>query len=425
MSREIHDRDPVGDETSLRYPGWRVVAVCFLMALFCWGFGFYGHSVYLAELRRLKGWPAGLISGASTLYYLFSASLVIFVGDAIARLGLRRFVLLGIACLGLSTVLVGRITAPWQLYADYLLMSFGWAAMSVAAITTMLGLWFRHRRGFAISLALNGASCGSIVVTPLLVAATKQLGFAPALLCGVLLMAAILVPMVLAWMDEPPTGGVGVAAPIAGAGAPLRWTRRRALGSLRFWTVSAAFAVALMAQVGFLVHQIAFLEPRLGRSAAGVAVAVTGIMAVTGRVGLGLVIDRLNQRLVSGFSFATQSAALLLMIGATDPVVLFAACALFGLSVGNVITLPALIIHREFDAGAFAMLIGFSTAIGQFTYATGPGLLGLLHDATGGYQAPLLLCAGLDLLAAGIVWYGMRLGRPAATPSGGFSRGAS
>ncbi|MCC7345780.1 MAG: MFS transporter, partial [Variibacter sp.] len=48
------------DEFSLRYRGWRVVVLCFFMALFAWGFGFYGHAVYLAELQRIHGWPASL-----------------------------------------------------------------------------------------------------------------------------------------------------------------------------------------------------------------------------------------------------------------------------------------------------------------------------------------------------------------------------
>jgi hypothetical protein len=37
--------DPRGasiDETSARYDGWRIVAVCFLVATFGWAFGFYG-----------------------------------------------------------------------------------------------------------------------------------------------------------------------------------------------------------------------------------------------------------------------------------------------------------------------------------------------------------------------------------------------
>jgi hypothetical protein len=43
---------PQRGEGSLAYPGWRVVILCFVMALVCWGLGFYGHGFYLAELRR-------------------------------------------------------------------------------------------------------------------------------------------------------------------------------------------------------------------------------------------------------------------------------------------------------------------------------------------------------------------------------------
>jgi MFS family permease len=403
-------RDAGAAETSLRYPGWRVVFVCFVTAVFSWGFGFYGQGVYLAELQRFRGWPAALIAMASTAYYLFSAVLVVFVGDGMARLGPRRFLLGGIACLAAAAALIGRVTAPWQLYAAYLLMSFGWAAMGVAAITTLIGLWFNDRRGFAISLALTGSSVGGIVGAPVLVAAIDRFGFASALLIGAAAMAAVLVPMTVAWIGRPPW------APAAAAGSgdarawrppdippAAGWTRGLALRSLAFWTVTAPFALALLAQVGFLVHQIALLEPRMGRVSAGVAVAVTALAAVLGRLALGFVVDRTDQRVVGAASFLTQAGALLAMTSTDNGALLLLSCAVFGLSVGNVVTLPALIIQREFPAKAFAMLVGFSTAIGQFTYAFGPGLLGLLRDSSGGYAAPLLLCAALDAAAAGIV----------------------
>jgi hypothetical protein len=66
----------IPDESSARYYGWRVVAACFVLAVLSWGFGFYGHGFYLAELKRLHDWPASLIAGASTASYLFSALLV-------------------------------------------------------------------------------------------------------------------------------------------------------------------------------------------------------------------------------------------------------------------------------------------------------------------------------------------------------------
>ena len=77
------------DESSLRYQGWRIVAVCFLLATFGWGLGFYGQSVYVAELQRARGWPASLISAGTTFFYLFGALLVVFVGEAVRTYGAR------------------------------------------------------------------------------------------------------------------------------------------------------------------------------------------------------------------------------------------------------------------------------------------------------------------------------------------------
>jgi hypothetical protein len=45
---------------------WPAILACFATAVFGWGFGFSGPSVYLAELHRLQGWPNGLISSAIT-----------------------------------------------------------------------------------------------------------------------------------------------------------------------------------------------------------------------------------------------------------------------------------------------------------------------------------------------------------------------
>ena len=78
------------DESSIRYPGWRVVTACFTMTLFGFGFGFYGHSVYLAELTMREGSNApklatSTVSAAATSYYLLSPLLIVFVSDAIAK----------------------------------------------------------------------------------------------------------------------------------------------------------------------------------------------------------------------------------------------------------------------------------------------------------------------------------------------------
>jgi cyanate permease len=404
---------PPTDEASLRYPGWRVVAVCFAMAVVCWGFGFYGHAFYLAELRRQHGWPTALISSATTAYYFVGAVLVVFISDAVRRLGARACVIAGAASFAGAVAALPFITAPAQLFGVYLLMAVGWATMSVGAITNILGMSFDRKRGLAISLALNGASFSGVIVVPALVLLTDVVGFGPAMLTGAALILLTIVPLAVKVLAAPAPDARSAAQPSPGANhADARWTRASALRSPLFWSVSAPFCLSLMSQAGFLVHLIAFLEPAMGRNTAGLAVAITTAMAIVGRLALGLIADRADQRLASALSLASQAAALGVMTQTTDTGVLLAACAVYGFSVGNLITFPALIVQREFEAASFGMLVALSTAITQFTYAFGPGLLGLVRDATGTYTASIVVCIALNLAAAAIV-----LRRPRGAPS--------
>ncbi|MEA2856767.1 MAG: hypothetical protein QOH98_1088, partial [Methylobacteriaceae bacterium] len=181
------------------------------------------------------------------------------------------------------------------------------------------------------------------------------------------------------------------------------WTRPEALRSWRFWSIALPFALALMAQAGFLVHEIAMLEPSLGRPQAGAAVALTTAMAIVGRLTLGLVIDRLDQRIVTAASLATQVAALAVMAWTREALPLFIAVAVFGFSVGNLITFPALIVQREFEPASFGMLAALVSSLWQIGASTGPLLLGAIHDLAGSYTAPIFVCAALDLAAAMVI----------------------
>src|SRR3954467_14545441 len=199
------------DETSPRSPGWRVVFACFRLALAIFGFALYGQGVYLVELQRLNGWPASLVSGASTLSLLIGNVIVIFTDEIVRRLGLKRLALAGIACLAISMVLLAFAAAPWTLYAAFALMSLGWVGMGTVIISAVVGAWFVRRRGLAINLAFLGASSGGVIVAPLLVVLVSQLGFQTAMLAASAVLLILLVPATLAWIGPPPNAGVTAA----------------------------------------------------------------------------------------------------------------------------------------------------------------------------------------------------------------------
>jgi predicted MFS family arabinose efflux permease len=391
------------DESSARYEGWRIVGVCFLVATFGWAFGFYGQSVYVAELHRAQGWPASLVSGATTFFYLFGAGVVVFVAEAVRKFGPRNCLIAGTCATALAAIGIGQVNAPWQLYLADAVLACGWAGMSLGMITNTLGLWFDHKRGMAISLALNGASFAGIAGVPLLVAAIGYFGFATAMIVAAGVMIALVVPTVLALVGRPPLH-MSSAAAAAAADAPSGMQiRKLALRDISFLSVTTAFAIVLFAQVGFIVHLISFLDPLIGRASAAFALALLAAMAVVGRVLFSTVIDRLNQRLASAISFVSQAVALVVLINFRIEWLLIAACALFGFSVGNLITLPSLIVQREFDARSFGVLVALQTAIAQVTYAFGPGVIGVLRDLSGSYTVPFYCAIALELIAAVLI----------------------
>jgi MFS family permease len=120
----------------------------------------------------------------------------------------------------------------------------------------------------------------------------------------------------------------------------------------------------------------------------------------------GLVIDRVNRRLAASVTLVVQIAGLGLLAWASSAPVVYAGCALFGLGVGNLTTLPGLILAVEWPRERFSALVGLVVGINQFTFAFGPSLVGVLRDWAGAYGAALGACAALQAMAAGMILLG-------------------
>src|SRR5262249_29146031 len=161
--------------------------------------------------------------------------------------------------------------------------------------------------------------------------------------------------------------------------------RAEALRSLAFWSVAGPFGLGPVGPGGFFLHQNPFLDPARCRTHGRVTLGLLYPQARRWRPGAWRSPFLPVPPPVIPLSLVSQAAALFAMTQTTNAAALFIACAIFGLSAGNLVSLPAMIIQREFEAASFGMVVGLSTAVGQFTYAFGPGLLGAVRDATGGY----------------------------------------
>ena len=147
------------------------------------------------------------------------------------------------------------------------------------------------------------------------------------------------------------------------------------------------------------------------------AVAIA-LAALAGAAGAGASVAAAAAVLVAAAlvtGFITPVFAALVLLGAiypdgvqSLPAPVYAGCVLLGLSVGNMVTLPSVIVQAEFPREAFGRVISLLLSINQVTFAFGPVILGALRDWSSDYAAAFALCLALQVIATAVVLFGRR-----------------
>jgi len=374
--------------------GWRVVATAFCMATYAWGLGFYSLSLYVHHLGGPQGWSPTLLSTLTTAYFLAGAVAIGGVQRAAARFGRRRVAIAGALLLAAGVAALPRASGIGGLACAYLAMALGWAATSGTAVSHVIGEWFERRRGLALNLALTGASASGFLLVPLLAWGIARFGVTDGLAWVAGAAALAMVVLLLTNLPEPaarrtPTEAAAAPAEVPGPGVDRPLAR-----------VTLVFAIAWLAQVAFLALQVPLLVPAVGPALATVAVGATTAASLVGRLLLAPLIDRVDHRRATAASCAVQALGMALLIVSDAPAAVLTGSVLFGLSVGNLVTLPAIFAQREFAPARYGTVVDRVWTVGQLTFAFAPAGAGALLAVAGGRDAVLAACLALQLAAA-------------------------
>lgn len=406
--------------------GWYITGVCMVIATLAWGFGFYGLGVYVRALSAREAWSPTVVSSCVGIYFLLGAIISTYVGGVIDRRGPRLVLTVGTLAFTVGIAGLALVRELWQLAVPFLLMSVGWGCLTVTALGATLVRWFKRRLGLASGIAFSGASLAGIVVAPLLVVATESYGFTTAVLGSSAIFCLVALPLVLLLVKsrpadvgqypdgDPPMGATedvdGRAAATVGGELPNApaWTRARALRSPQFWTIAGPFSLAMIAQVGFLVHQLSIVTTRVPAKQAAAVVSVTSLAGFLGRIAISALADRLHPRALSVMVLLGQAAGLVGVALGESEATIYASCVLFGLGIGNVITLPSLIVRRDFGPASFGALSGAVNGITHCALGLGPLLVGAAHAHFGGYAHGLFLLVTMNVLAALAMLFSLR-----------------
>jgi len=382
---------------------WNVARVAFVVAMFGWGLGFYGVSMYIPALHQLRGWPIATVSFAVTAHYLVSALIIAQLPVLYRRFGVKRVTMVGVFLSAAGALAWSRADTLWQLAPAVLLSGAGWSAMGGAALNAIVAPWFDKDRPRAMGFAFNGASAGGLAFTPLWAFLIERFDLfvaATVLASAAVLIAFPLVARFLALAPKSATAKSYVAQPTS--------SRLMILRQPAFLTISVAFALGLFAQIGLVAHLIPRLGPVLGASTAALAISLITVCAIAGRVLLGRLLGQHDRRTAAMMNLMVQACGTGLLIVSPHPVALWTGCVLFGLGFGNLTSLPPLLAQAEFPAGDVGTVVALVTAINQAVFAFAPGLFGLMRDVSGDYTISFATAAIAQLLAAAVIFVGRR-----------------
>ena len=396
------------------YYGWYVVIACNVVAFMTWGVGVFNQGVFLAYFAERHGWARADLSLGPTLFYVWAGVVGVAVGRLIDRIGPRPVLVVGALTLGAGSLALGSVRSLWQVYPAFLLLSSGYAFLHTVTLGAIVSRWFVRERARAMAAATVGASFGGMVLAPLNATVLDRWGGAAGGLTLALIAIGAVLPMAL-WVVKRGPAALGLrpdgdAAPpddvdraVVAPDPGRAWTLAVAMRTRSFWAIVVSFHLVMIAQAGFLIHQVLFLQPRFGLVHAATVVTVTGVMGVLGRLAFVLIGNRWPPRRLAAGVFLIQAVGLLLSaLGDTQPL-LVAGSALFGLTMGVSISLQPVITADCFGQRSFGRIYGPVYLAIQQGSAVGPLLIGLLVEMADSYRPALLLVSvGLLIAAIGI-----------------------
>jgi MFS family permease len=385
---------------------WLIVAALFTVT--------YGVStplaafgVFLPVFAETFGWSRGAISTALSLNLLLGGVAGFVIGALADRRGPRVTLVSTVLLAGVSFSLASTVTTLWQLYL--LVGVLGGVGMSSFYLlsTTTVTRWFGERRGVALALVLVGFNLAYITGGPLAAWLIAKIGWraAYALLAGacglVTMLAACTVRLPRAGEALPPRG---VAAD-ASAGPNV--TLAEALMDPRQWYLNISWTLLGALTLMISVHVVSFAHDQgISLTQASLALTAYGIGAVGGRIGSGIVSDRIGTFTTIRLSYVLQILALAALLWLSSREALLLSLLVLGLGFASADTMLAKAVPEVFGMRALGAILGVLNLGWRFGAALGPFLAGFLYDMTGAYTipfgaAPVVVLVSWGLFALG------------------------
>ncbi len=356
-------------------------------------------GVFAPYLHEDLGWSLRQISVAAMILAIMVTILSPLQGLLVDRFGARRMILISMPLFGLGYASLSLVSSEiWQFYV-------GWGAVAALAVglwpasyVKATAGWFDKRLGVAIAVATVGIGIGAAVFPLPVDLLARTLGWRNAFALIGLGAVAIAWPVVFLFVrDRGPQSALRHDRVIEQPDGPHRRST--------FWMLIAAFLLLGVYSTSILFHLVSILiDNGMDRHDAVVAQAALGAMMIAGRLGSGVLVDRMSVRLVMVVFIAAAVVALLMLASGMIGIAAIVAAALVGILIGAEIDVLGFVVKRYFGVPRYGLYYGLLYSAFQLGGAAGVVAVGAMRDSSGHYVGGLAIlmasCIGAGLLFA-------------------------
>ncbi len=363
-------------------------------------YGINTLAPFYQEELELSRAQVGLFFSA---FYLAMTGASFGAGWLTDRLGIRKTTLQGHVALGVCTVAASMAPSFAWACASFFLAGLGYSFLNPASTKGVMVWFYRDERATAMGIKQTGVPAGGVVVALLAAPLVLFIGWRGAL--AALGVINFFFGFVFAALWREPAEGDKASTARQGA-APDH------LGALNVWSfLPASFgtAVFLVGQMALITYIPLYLKESMGVSAywASQALALTQAGAMFGRVGWGVVSDRLfaGRRkivlVIIGMMGAALLVALSLMNQQSPLPLLLLVIFLSGLCLVGYQGVSYALIGELAGRARTGVALGLMITINAAAATLGTPLFGLIVDQTESY--PLAWQVLAAAVAAGCI----------------------
>jgi MFS family permease len=375
--------------------GWIVLSAAFLIIMI--GIGtMFSSGVFLIPLQEEFGWSRSEISLASFLNWIAFGLFSFLCGTLSDRIGTRRVVIFGGAILGLGLILAGLTRQIWQLYLTFGLLG----GMGVGAIYVPLSAtatrWFTSNRGLALAIVSGGNGTGILAIAPFARYLISTYDWATAFVVMGVLSWAVILPAALLVRNSPAEMGsqaYGSGDEVGVNPAPRKVVHEydamrggEAARTPTFWLIALTHFCCCAAHSGPIFHMTSFaMDMGIPKMAAATLLGLSGLTSVAGRVGTGVVADRIGARTTLTTMLSLQALGIVLYLWAGPLWTFMALAVVFGVGYGGVMPLFAILTRQYFGDRVMGTMYGAVFGISAIGMGIGSYLGGFFFDLSGAY----------------------------------------